>query len=270
MIIRQPNQADWDRFSVLAAAESWRVPHSELRLFRGTWSQYAYVLEDNGFCGFVTAVAYEKSSWIGNLIVPQNRRGKGYGSHLFRAALTGLVKQGMASIWLTASELGRGIYEREGFRAVDTIERWVLPPRPGTGSDIEWESSCEKLMSSDRFAWGEDREPLTSVLCKDGKVFTEEDSVALLQAGSDLQVVGPWYAHEASQEIHRALLEKIVAAADPYTPVVVDLFALSSLPQLCEAAGFQFSGSTLLMAYGDISSIDLRRMISLASLGSIG
>jgi len=66
MIIRQPNQSDWEMFSALASSENWRVPWTELQLFKGPWSQFSHVLDDNGFCGLVTAIAYEKSAWPGH------------------------------------------------------------------------------------------------------------------------------------------------------------------------------------------------------------
>ncbi|MDH3870573.1 MAG: hypothetical protein OET08_14510, partial [Desulfuromonadales bacterium] len=78
MIIRLPYQSDWETFSALACRENWRVPRTELQLFKGPWAQYVRVLDDHKFCALLTSVAYEKSAWIGNLIVPHNLRGRGY------------------------------------------------------------------------------------------------------------------------------------------------------------------------------------------------
>jgi len=271
MIIRYPGQPDWEKFVTLASAENWRVPHFELQLFKGPWAHYVRVLDDDKFCGLVTAVAYEKSAWIGNLIVPQNLRGKSYGSHLFKSVLADLIEQGKTSIWLTASEQGRSIYEKESFIEVDRIERWTLPPSRATFEVfVEGENACEKLLYADRLAWDENRDLLLSVICNAGKVFTAEGVVALLQSGTDVQIVGPWYAHDASLHAHQSLLKMMIAATDPDLPVAVDLFASSPLPSLCASAGFQLTGKTSLMAYGDIGLIDLKSMVCLASLGSVG
>ena len=62
----------------------------------------------------------------------------------------------------------------------------------------------------------------------------------------------------------------LIAATDPNISVFVDLLTSSPLPALCESAGFQAAGWTALMAYGDIGLIDLKSMVSLASLGSVG
>ena len=271
MTIRPPNQSDWETFSALACLESWQVPSIELQLLKGPWAHYVRVLDDDKFCGLVTAVAYEKSAWIGNLIVPHHLRGKGYGSLLFKFVLADLVEQEMTSIWLTASDQGRSLYEKEGFVEVDHIERWVLPP-PGAviGFPVEGENSCERLLHADRLAWSENRDSLLSVLCNGGKVFTGEGAIALMQTGPDVQIVGPWYSYYDSLHAHQALLKMMIASTDPNIPVVVDLFASSPVPELCNSAGFQFAGRTSLMAYGDIGSIDLKSMVSLASLGSVG
>ncbi|MDH3997501.1 MAG: GNAT family N-acetyltransferase [Desulfuromonadales bacterium] len=271
MIIRQPNKADWERFSSLTGDESWRVPRSELQRFYGPWSQYAYVLEDNGFCGLATAVPYENSAWIGNLIVPLNLRGKGYGSHLFRSVFNALVAQGITSIWLTASEQGRAIYQKEGFEAADRIERWVLPPQQKLCDQAEpAHSSCEQLLSMDSLVWGESRTFLLSELCNAGKIFSAGGAVALLQHGKDCQIIGPWYSHEATICANHDLLQKMIVASDSSVAVVIDCLASSQIQPLCNALGFQYSGQTTLMVRGDIEGVNLKNMVSLASLGSIG
>lgn len=271
MIIRPPNPSDWELFTALASAENWRVPHSELQLFKGPWSKYAHVLDDNGFCGLITSVLYEKSAWIGNLIIPHHLRGRGYGRSLFKAILANLVMHGMTSIWLTASNQGRSLYEAEGFVAVDFIERRVLSPSGKTTSSfVDVDKSCEKLLHSDLVAWKESRNPLLSVLCQTGKTFAVENAVAMLQRGSDVQVVGPWYSNEASIDANQDLLAMMIAAAEPDTDIVIDLFGSSPIRPLCEAFGFKYTGHTSLMVYGETGSINLKSMVSMASLGSVG
>ncbi len=271
MIVRHPNTADWDRFVALAASENWRVPQNELRLFQGVWSRYAHVLADETFCGLVTAVAYEKSAWIGNLLVPCDLRGRGYGSRLFKTVLAELVRTGVSSVWLTASEQGRTIYAQAGFVVVDCIERWVRPPSMGNGDPSCGDSrSIEFLFDADFSAWGERRSSLLQALCCSGKVLFVEGATALLQAGEDVQVIGPWYTLEAKTASNSVLLQGLVEMADPNVDIVVDLLASSAMQGICATAGFQYAGQTALMAYGNVDSTNLKSMVSLASLGSVG
>ena len=219
----------------------------------------------------VTSVVYEKSAWIGNLIIPCRQRRKGYGTYLFKSILADLVARDITSVWLTASGQGRSLYEREGFVPVDFIERWVLTPPGSALSSLEdTDKSYEKLLYSDRLAWGERRNSLLPALYKEGKAFAVGKAVAILQAGQDIQVVGPWYSNDASLDTNYELLTMMIGEAEPCVDVVMDLFASSSLRPVCEYSGFECTGQTSLMVYGDIGSINLKSMASLASLGSVG
>lgn len=220
----------------------------------------------NRFCGLVTAVPHDNSGWIGNLLVPYQRRGKGYGSRLFKSAVADLEKTGISSIWLTASEFGRPIYEKAGFVAVDRIERLVLPAAERDSGELK-DAQQGILLQVDRDIWGEDRSSLLSQLLGNGQVFCSGESVALLQGGDDMQIIGPWYGKDEAD--HRRLLRQIVMVANPASELVIDLFASSSLQEILVESGFACSGSSQLMVRGEAHA-DLARMGSLASLGSVG
>jgi GNAT superfamily N-acetyltransferase len=49
-------------------------------------------------------------------------RGRGYGGGLVDHAIKNLRAHG---VWLTASELGRPLYERRGFCVIGGVERWA-------------------------------------------------------------------------------------------------------------------------------------------------
>jgi predicted GNAT family N-acyltransferase len=236
-------------------------------LFEDVWAQYVRVLVvDDEFCGLVTFVHHEKSSWIGNLIVPEHLRGRGYGGCLFAAALQELNRCGSDSTWLTASKLGQPIYEKAGFVAVDRIERWVLPPAKRDSRELK-DAQHEGLLRADRDVWSEDRRSLLSSLLENGKVYHHGESVALLQSGADIQIIGPWYGRD--QADHRQLLRHVIAAATPANELVIDLLASSSLQKILIKNGFVYKGSNQLMLKGEVH-VDISRMVSLASLGSVG
>ena len=270
--IRLAEKSDWDNFYAIAETEGWRVPETERQLFRESWPCYARVLEKGPtFCGMVTSVAYQRSGWIGNLIVPEQLRGRGHGSQLFMAALSALQAQNLETIWLTASEMGRPIYEKSGFVPVDKIERWIIGKRAGCGQADGFENNAEQLLrDQDRAAWGEDRRVLLSTLSGCGQAFACDGSVALLQREPGLQIIGPWYSPSRCPRANRLLLQKILTAADPYVEVVVDALASSPARQLLAAAGFVCVGKNALMVLGDAGPVRKDMMLSLASLGSIG
>ena len=270
--IRIAQKPDWTSFFALADAEGWRVPEVERQLFAGRWCDCAQALkEDDRFSGLVTAVAHQHSGWIGNLIVPERLRGRGYGSRLFEAALSALQAQGMTSVWLTASESGRPIYEKSGFVAIDEIERWVSCKRAPSGpADILVKDGGQKLVDLDRAAWGEDRSALLEALDARGEAYACGGAVALLQREPGLQIVGPWYSSTGCPRSNRLLLQKILTEADPNVVLVVDVLKSSPVRQLLSATGFACVGSNVLMAQGDTGHVHREMMVSLASLGSIG
>jgi len=272
MTIHPPDQSDWQAFDRLAADEGWRVPVLERQLFGSAWADAVGVLHDQGrFGGLVTALAHEKSGWIGNLIVPPELRGRGYGKSLFAWAMQRLLDAKVDSIWLTASAAGRPIYEKAGFRLVGKVERWRFDPTGKPRATGDAPASVEpSLPSLDRQAWGEQRQALLAALQPQSLSFACNDSAAYLQKGKDLQVIGPWYSADLCPRSNRTLLQLALAKADPGVEIVVDLVESNVVRLLLSAAMFEKVGQTDLMVYGDSAAVDLKPIISLASLGSFG
>lgn len=266
--IRTATPADWAVFQRLAAAEDWRISPAERSLFAGPWAGHALVLEaDGGWRGFVTAVPHEQSGWIGNLIVPPESRGRGYGRKLFVAAVKHLEKRGVGNLWLTASEQGRPLYEQYGFVKIDEIERWR---GGGAGGGDDGLHNNEALWIADSRAWGEERRELVTAVADHGRAFTAGEAVIFLQQIGELQILGPWYAGETDLRLHRELLRQALAAADPGRELVADTLLSSPLRPLLAEAGFSPSGRAALMVRGGLGAARLERMAALASLGSVG
>ncbi|MBW2476888.1 MAG: GNAT family N-acetyltransferase [Deltaproteobacteria bacterium] len=274
MVARTANPSDWQRFSELATSEKWLVPDAERRMFSSLWAKQALALVDEErFCGMVTAVVHERSGWIGNLIVPVPLRNRGYGTQLFQEALSILQKQQVSSIWLTASESGRPLYERFGFRPVQQVERWILRgDKNQAPGDIAVQAASQSLIyEADLAVWKEQRNLFLGVLVEEGTVLGDTESVALLQQGQHMQVIGPWYSKNDCPRTYRRLLQQILVAAKCQArDLVIDVCAASALRSLLAAAGFARCGSTTLMVQGSRQDVALHEMVSLASLGSIG
>jgi len=259
-------------FLSLARAEDWRIPGRELELYRGPLADCAFVLRrQREVCGFVTAVPHERSGWIGNLLVPAHCRGRGYGNLLFDRALDFLRGQGMRSFWLTASALGRPLYEKKGFQVVGGIERWSLvldepPMGPLSGVD----GAFETLRHGDSRVWEESRSLFLASLSRGGKVFSQGDTAALLQEGDGMRVLGPWVSGTLCPRENRAVLLASLASAEPGTEVVIDALEGSPVSSLLTATRFHCLGRSDLMALGECGGLDMRPLVALASLGSMG
>jgi len=273
--IVSPEEADWREFLAVAGAEGWRVPTTELALFRGPLADSVLGLRCHGrFAGLVSFVHHGASAWIGNLIIRPEWRGQGFGKRLFEQALGCLAEKKAASLWLTASEAGFPLYQRRGFDTVGRVERWVLkgqggalPCRPAGERGEEDRPTSEALREADTRNWG-GRRLLLDHLLKTGRPIACGGSIALLQREPGLQILGPWYG--GGEEDHRQLLTLAIASASAGEDLVADVLAGSLAPQVLRDAGFTLQGNTRLMVRGNAAGIDLNRMVSFASLGSLG
>lgn len=272
----RPGADDWSQFLLAAAREGWRVPATEIELFTGPLADSALALRRGGlFVGLVTLVNHGHSAWIGNLLVPQVSRGKGYGRQLLEQAIFRLEQQRVDSIWLTASEAGFPLYRRRGFETIGRVERWLLPKGAdaGNGALLPTQQAPNPasicLQDADEAVWGEQRTLLSHLLTK-ARLLRFGASVALLQREPGLQILGPWFSNHSAVAEQLRLLSLAVKAANVEEDLVVDVRTGSLPPQVLQDAGFILTGHTRLMARGEVSAIDLNRLVSFASLGSMG
>jgi GNAT superfamily N-acetyltransferase len=117
--------------------------------------------EDGRVVGTGLATVNGRVGWVGAIFVAQDRRRIGLGSALSAAVIDELERQGCVTQVLIATDEGRPIYERLGFR-IQT--RYVLQQAPdglappGDGSvrpyDVE---DFKEIARLDRAATGEDR-----------------------------------------------------------------------------------------------------------------
>jgi len=65
--------------------------------------------------GVSYAASFGRTGWIGNVAVHPEARGRGIGTAVSQAALDALRRAGAVTMLLTATDLGRPIYEKLGF-----------------------------------------------------------------------------------------------------------------------------------------------------------
>lgn len=262
------SEDDWQLFLSWATVENWRVSFQEQRLFQNQWRPYFFALHTAGAIrGFVSAVAYKESGWIGNLLVSEPNRGYGYGSALFDFALEFLRQSRLKRIWLTASETGQPIYQRRGFTVVDRVERWT---NRGLGFSAEaTNQSVGELIELDKNSWGESRAPLINALADDGYILRSGNAVGLLQPGISSWQLGPWLSTDKNPQENRRLLKSAVEKTAADKELLVDVLASAEVELILRACGFHKSGSNQLMVLCD-NAVALDGVMGLASLGSIG
>jgi ribosomal protein S18 acetylase RimI-like enzyme len=259
---------DWQLFLKWAATEDWTISSQELRLFQNQWRHCFFVLHAEGkVTGFVSAVAYEESGWIGNLLVGSEHRGRGYGAALFDFALALLRQAGLQRIWLTASEAGLPIYQRRGFVTVDRVDRWY-----GRGQgllELSQQVAMAELIDLDRSCWGESRAALLSLLANQAEICGSDKNMALLQPSASGWQLGPWLAPPQCSQHNRLTLQEALGKTPAGTGLLTDVLASANMEACLHIAGFNKSGSNLLMCLSSQTPC-LQGVAALASLGSIG
>ncbi len=268
MTIKPIANDDWELFCVWAEAEGWKISFQEQYLFKNQLRPYFYVLWHNGErCGFISAVIYKTSGWIGNLIVPEEKRGCGYGTKLLDYSITKLKQAHLDRIWLTASAQGAPLYRRRNFKTVDRVVRWK---GLGTGTKKNrHKESLKTLIELDLFCWKESRSSLINLLADNSILIKSSDSIALLQQSLDFWQLGPWVAKNMNVLKVKQLLEKTIAITPDKKPLVLDVLHSSGLNLLLSQTGFIVEGQNDLMCLSQ-KQVTLSGVISLASLGSIG
>lgn len=261
-------------FEQWAAGEGWRVPARELALYRNELADSAFVLREDDGCplGFVTVCRHQRSAWIGNLIVDPARRGESFGRRLFEHAVGSLSARGVATLWLTASADGKPLYETCGFREAGRVERWVWRgERPDSGNIHPVDKGVlYPLARADAFAWGDSRVGLLTLLARGGRILSAGSTMALLQQGDDLCVLGPWLSSDLCPRSNRAVLAQALESFAGTGEIVLDVLGGLPVRILLHAAGFRQTGETVLMMRGEPGAVKLGEVVALASLGSMG
>ncbi len=259
---------DWQIFISWADAEGWKIPFQEQRLLQNQLRPCFFALKHRGRrCGYVSAVAYKNSGWIGNLLVDPQLRGKGYGSALFNFALDFLQKIQPERIWLTASLQGAPLYRKHGFMTVDRVERWTAHGR----GELQL-SACDQLselIELDRRCWNESRAPLLALLADDAGVIGNGRTLAMLQGGVAFWQLGPWLSAGRCPRENRLLLTQSLKETPEHKILVADVLSSAEAEWHLRNAGFTRQGTNDLMCRSQ-QPVQTNGVIALASLGSIG
>ncbi len=261
-------------FLMLAAAENWVAEAWEFEFLLSTFARGCFAARDdnNESIGFVTSLLHERSGWIGNLIVAETQRGQRIGERLFTTALAALRTEGAETVWLTASTAGQALYEKHGFRGIDTILRWV-----GTGgqrhavqaSHTDNTSSHASVSGIDCQAWGDRRDTLLTKTVGRGRLLLEDAGFAVVQPCHEARQFGPFSALDAGTA--GRLFENAVSTVALGTRFLVDAPASNrSALRLFNRKKMRIAGSNTLMYAGKKPEYRPELLYGLATMGSCG
>ncbi len=270
MLIEPFHTKDLNRFLALAAEERWVADAWEFDFLLATFPEGCFCVRDepDGAAGFVTSLRHERSGWIGNLIVDKRYRGKGVGETLFVGSLQALRTAGAETVWLTASKMGKSLYEKHGFRSIDTIIRWTGHGKKGiTASRPRPDALFDRNV--DHLGWGDRRDALLNVISGRGPVLAGGGACAVIQPCSNAVQIGPFAATNARDAA--GVIDDALAEISQDTKVYVDAPAgnKAALKLLFER-GFRNQGANELMFAGTKPEYRSEYVFGLATMGSCG
>jgi ribosomal protein S18 acetylase RimI-like enzyme len=274
MKIEPFNKDDIERFLELAAAEGWVAEAWEFEFLLTTFPRGCFSARDETgvAVGFVTASLHERSGWIGNLIVGAEYRGRGVGETLFVRAHGALRDAGAETFWLTASKLGKSLYEKHGFSIIDTIIRWTGFGRERhAGHDHEAACGDTSVLVNgiDHQVWGDRRDALLAVTIGRGRLLLRESGFLVIQPCGDAAQFGPFSALDSSTAEH--VLDVALRSVPPGTKVYLDAPASNrSALRLLNRKRMRIAGSNELMYAGVKPAYRPEFMYGLATMGSCG
>jgi ribosomal protein S18 acetylase RimI-like enzyme len=274
MTIEPFRRNDIAPFLDLASEENWVAEPWEFEFLLSQFSQGCFATrgEKGDAAGFVTSLCHEQSGWIGNLIVAEQFRGRGVGAALFRKAMEALWSSGVQTIWLTASKMGKSMYEKQGFQSIDTIIRWSGVGRQSHHMHEEAHTGEEALAaigSIDSSAWGDRRSGLLQAVIGRGGLIRNESGFVVVQPCGEAMQLGPFSAldSDAAENLLNEGLRMVVNGKKLY----VDSPASNrSALRIFNRRGLRISGSNVLMYAGKRPDYRPELLYGLATMGSSG
>ena len=135
---------------------------------------------DGRLVSTTTLLCYsQRLAWIGMVLTRANYRGRGFARRLLATALDRADSLGIETVKLDATDEGKPIYEKFGFKAEQPVERWSRPgsDRPSESRRSRWSSLLSPhLRELDFQAFGTDR---SNILCRTPESPTDRKSTRL-------------------------------------------------------------------------------------------
>jgi GNAT superfamily N-acetyltransferase len=222
--VRRLTAADLPACSALAVDRDWEPTPDRWRLLYELGEIYGVDDVGGGLAGAVALTRYgPELTAIGKMLVARRHGRQGLGGRLMRHAMD---QAGDTVICLLATEYGRPLYERLGFRAIDRSVRYIGPLAPGDPDPAQAGQAAPRDVSAadlpgiaelDRRSFGADRGALLSALPRLADQFVVSDGPAVRGFGAawrsaDTLTIGPVVAGELA--VATTLIDSLAAGSD--------------------------------------------------------
>jgi GNAT superfamily N-acetyltransferase len=247
----------------LSTEASWNQVEDDWRLLLEIAPHGCFGIEVEGeLVSTATLVCYGSDlAWVGMVLTKSSHRGQSFATRLLTELLSIADDRGIKSVKLDATEQGKPLYERLGFRTEQPVERWeaenpiVRGPRP---PDTSFTTTS---LEPNRQAFGADRRLLLERLSRRSSVFAKGCSFAMARPGRVRQYLGPCVAEKIGAA--RSLISAALNSASPgwYWDL---LPANADAVTLAREFGFTPARHLLRMVRGEAGRQDDRHNYALA------
>jgi len=222
-MIRRMRPEDIPAAMLLKQSAGWNQTEQDWANVLALEPEGCWVYEAEGkVAGSTTVVCYGRDlAWIGMVLVLPECRGRGYARALMEHALGFLEQRRVRVVRLDATDMGRPLYAKLGFRDECAIERWaaaaVAARRPRQPLCVVALENVARMAALDRRAFGADRSGVIERLlgCFPAQSLRAQKGFVMARPGSGAHFVGPCVAEEAAtaRGLIETLLDRLVGRA---------------------------------------------------------
>ncbi len=276
--IRQFDQSDIDFAITQTSREGWDNTPPVFRVFLAQDPDGCFIAKLGGeTAGMITTTCYERSAWIGNLIVTPPHRRKGIGRHLMEHAIGQIEVRGIRTISLEADPMGVRLYRRLGFVDQSESPRFIKQPPHALcpcPADRLAVADLDAVAAMDAAYFGDDRRRLMSELfCSSLAAYTVRNAENLVGFAMALPAARGIRLGPSMAETMPAA-EKLVTAILAHFPNDNIITAASEddgrMTQVLESKGFVRSSSCLRMIRGEVRVPSLPKGLITLADGALG
>ena len=198
----------------LSAEAGWNQTGDDWRMLIDLAPDGCLAMEVDGeLAATTTLLCYgRRLAWIGMVLTRLQYRGRGLARRLLMQALAQADQMGIETVKLDATDQGKPIYEKLGFRPEQAVERWSLPGSVNTPGVLSREHPSEEWRDADLQAFGADRSQLLENLARRNPPFSVVRSYLFTRPGRQTAYLGPCVSD--TPEGARTLIERALKIAD--------------------------------------------------------
>jgi GNAT superfamily N-acetyltransferase len=201
----------------LSEEAGWNQTSEDWRMLIDLAPQGCLAIEVDGeLAATTTLLCYgRRLAWIGMVLTRISNRERGFARRLLTQALTQADEMRIETVKLDATDQGRPLYEKMGFRFEQAVERWSRPASKNPSGTMLLVDAlpAENWRMADRRSFGADRSELLERLAQRSQPpLVIEGSYLLTRSGRQTRYLGPSVCD--APEAARALMARALQAEE--------------------------------------------------------